>query len=223
MAVWDSADLPAQSPYSHPWLAKLLFAFDERLRRRLAVVEYTAHPSCVFRLGIARSRCELTLRDGTRLQAGQCMAQLHFWNEHIPPFPRDGTAIRWAHLIQQDIATSLRELARFLSSRPDLADISVICADVPCGTKSQTRQIARIMGHFGFEARDNLERAPIGQRIHRFGENILISLIVFAQNAGALRADTLSRVRVPIYISRRILEQKFGDMNAATVEAVEAP
>jgi hypothetical protein len=47
-------------------------------------------------------------------------------------------------------------------------------------------------------------------RLHRFGENVLISLIVFAQNAGTLRPDTLRRVRVPIYLSRRTLDGKFG-------------
>jgi hypothetical protein len=53
----------------------------------------------------------------------------------------------------------------------------------------------------------------VGERIHRFGENILISLTVFAQNAAALRLDTMSRVRVPIYLSRRTLEEKFGSGN----------
>jgi len=51
---------------------------------------------------------------------------------------------------------------------------------------------------------------PLARRLHRFGENILISLIVLAHNPGALRADTLKRARVPIYLSRRILEKEFG-------------
>ena len=42
-------------------------------------------------------------------------------------------------------------------------------------------------------------------------ENILISLIILAHNAGALRLDTLNRVRLPIYFSRRLLNEKFGD------------
>jgi hypothetical protein len=46
--------------------------------------------------------------------------------------------------------------------------------------------------------------------MRHFGENILISLIVFAQNAGALRLDTLNRVRVPVYFSRRFLNEKYG-------------
>jgi hypothetical protein len=209
MAAWDSAR-QVQSPHSHPWLARAIFALDSTLRRRLAVVEYTAHPSCVFRLGIARSRRALTLRDGTRLRAGDRVAELHFWNEHVPPIPPKGTTIRWAREAQRAMATSLRQLAHYLSSHPELTDINVICANVPSGTKAQSQQVARIMAYFGFEAFAEHERLSTSERIHRFGENILISLTVFAHNATALRLDTLSRVRVPIYLSRQTLEQRFG-------------
>jgi hypothetical protein len=221
MAAWDSAKQRVASSYSHPWLAELIFAFDTRLRRRQAILEYSAHPSCIFRLEITRARRQLALRDGTRVRAGQRIARLHFWNAHIPPVPRNGATIRWARRMQESIAISLRELARFLSLRPDLRDISAICADVPSGTKAQSRQVAHIMAYYGFEARNEDKQLPIGERIHRFGENILISLTVFAQNAAALRLDTLNRVRVPIYLSRRALEQKFGNLDGAAAEAVE--
>lgn len=209
MAVWDSAKR-LQSSHSHPWLARAIFALDTRLRRRLAVIEYSAHPSCVFRVGIARSRHGFTLRDGTHLQVGDRVAQLHFWNEHIPSVPREGATIHWARGARQNIATSLRELVHYLASQRDLHDINVICADVPSGTQTQSRQIVRIMGYFGFEAFTGHESLTVGERLHRLGENILISLTVLAQNAAALRLDTLSRVRVPIYVSRRTLDQKLG-------------
>ena len=210
MAVWDSAEQRAGSPHSHPWLAEALFALDARLRRRQAVFEYSRHPACIFRLDIARSSRSIALRDGARVHTGQRVARLHFWNEHIPPFPRNGATIAWARQMQQAIATSLRELAYYLASRPDLGDITMICGNIPSGTRTQTEQLARIMAHYGFEAIPGPDDLTIGQRMRRFGENILISLIVFAQNAGALRLDTLNRVRVPIYFSRRLLNEKYG-------------
>lgn len=210
MAMWDSATQRTQSPHSHPWLAQAIFALDTRLRRRQAAVEYTTHPSCIFRLEIARSDRQLALCDGTCLRTGQRIARLHLWNEHIPPVPQNGPTIGWARQMQRRIAVSLRELAHYLSSRSDLRDIVVICADVPSATKAQSQQLARIMARYGFEAIAEHERLPIGERVHRFGENILISLIVFAQNASALRLDTLGRVRLPIFISRRALEERFG-------------
>ncbi|MGH6672279.1 MAG: YkoP family protein [Xanthobacteraceae bacterium] len=223
MTLWDSARRSAETPYSHPWLAETIFALDAKLRRRHGVLEYSCHPSCVFRIQIARARRLLTLADGTRLEPGQRIARLHFWNEHIPPVPQHGTTILWARQLQKSISISLRELAHYLSSRPDLNDVFVICGDVPSATRAQWQQIEYIMAYYGFETVMRSERLPLGERIHRFGENVLISLIVFARNAAALRLDTLSRVRVPIYLSRRTLERKFGRIDKTAPEAVEVP
>jgi len=219
MALWDSAERGRrwrQPRHSHPWLAELLFAFDERLRRRRAVFEYSRHPSCIFRLEIARARRPLVLREGGRVHPGERIARLHFWNEHVPPIPRNGATIAWARRMQVAIGDALRELARYLAARPDLADIAAICADVPNATSAQRDKLARIMAHYGFDAIIEPEHLPFGGRLHRFGENILISLIIFAQNAAALRADTLKRVRLPIYLSRQTLQSRFGGAPAAT-------
>jgi hypothetical protein len=210
MAAWESARRSEQSPYSHPWLAEGLFALDKWLQRRQSVVEYSTHPQCLFRLQLDLSRQQLLLRDGTVLRRGQRIARLHFWNEHIPPVPQGGTSIRWARQIQRGIAISLRELVGYLACQPDLDDIAVICADVPCGTQSQAQQVAHIMAHYGFETIFEEAPALLGQRLHRFGENILISLMVLARNSVALRTDTLHRIRVPIYLSCRDLAERFG-------------
>ena len=210
MAVWDSAEQATRSPRSRRWLAEALAVLDARLRRRQAVFEYTQNPACVFRLDIGPVARTLALRDGTCVHAGQRMARLHFWNEQIPAVPRDGATIAWARRMQRAIATSLHELASFLAVRPELGDVTVICAVAPSGTKTQREQLARIMARYGFEAVAELEPLSIGERLHRFGENILISLIILAHNPGALRPDTLKRVRVPLYLSRRILEREFG-------------
>jgi hypothetical protein len=204
MAVWDSAEQGAQPPHSHPWLAEAIFALDARLRRHQAVLEYTQHPSCIFRLQIDRSRRPLALCDGTHLRPGQGIARLHFWNEHVPPIPKSGAMIGWAHQFQQGIAISLRELVHYLSSRPDLRDVAVICANAP------SSKLARIMARYGFEAIAEDERLPIGERIHRFGEDILISLIMYARHARALRLASPRRVRVQIFVSRRALEERLG-------------
>lgn len=212
MAIWDSAEQGTRSRYGHSWLAGAVSALDARLRRQQAVFEYTSNPACVFRLDISHAPRSLTLRDGTCVRAGQRLARLHFWNEQIPPVPKHGPTIGWARQMQRAMEISLGELARYIASRADLGDVSVILGDAPSGTKAQREQLARIMERFGFEAVVEPENLPICERLHRFGENILISLMVFAHNAGALRPDTLWRVRLPIYLSRRILEREFGDV-----------
>jgi hypothetical protein len=216
MAVWDSLERRARPPYSRSWLAEVIFAFDAWLRRRDAVFEYTDNPACVFRMGISRAPRSLTLEDGTQIRAGQRIVRLHYWNEQVPPLPKDGPTIAWARQMQRAIQISLQELALYMASCTGLADITVVLGDVPNGTKTQREQLARIMARYGFEAVAEPENLPLGERWRRLGENILISLIILAHNAGALRADTLRRVRLPIYLSRRILEREFGGSNALT-------
>lgn len=111
-----SAKEEVKSRYSHPRLTEVIFALDERLRRHQAIVEYSSHASCIFRLHIAQSSRALTLRDGTQIRVGQRMAELHFWNAHIPPAWQNGATIRWARKMQKNISTSLCELVRYLAS-----------------------------------------------------------------------------------------------------------
>jgi len=209
MAVWDSAEQRMWSRHSHPWLAELLFALDARLRRRQAVFEYSRDARCVFRLDIGRSPRALALRDGTRVHPGQRIARLHFWNEQVPPLPASGATIAWARRMQQAIAISLVELARFLASRPDLRDIAAVCGDVPSGTRAQSQQLARIMARYGFETVAEAKPLPIGERVYRFGENILISLIVYRRfhfRTPKVAAIVSEMVRSPQMMMRRLRE-----------------
>jgi hypothetical protein len=66
------------------------------------------------------------------------------------------------------------------------------------------------MARYGVKTVARRTHLPLRERIHRVGENILVSLLVFAHNAAALRPDSLSRVRLPIVISRRTLGERFG-------------
>jgi hypothetical protein len=219
MTVCDSAQRKSRAPYSRRWLAEALSAFDVRQRRRQAVFEYTNNPRCIFRLDVTRAQRNLTLCDGTLVRAGDRVARLHFWNEQIPPLPEDGATIAWARRMQRAIGVSLHELARYLAERPDLADIAVVSGLVPSATKSQSGQLARIMAYYGFETIPEPHPLPLRERLHRLGENILISFIVLAHNAAALRPDTLMRVRVPIYLSRAALENEFAARGEAALGA----
>jgi len=210
MTVWESAGRDFRARRRQSRVAALVFAFDRLLRWRQGVFEYTTHPACVFRLQISRCKRDRVLRDGTRLSAGQRFAQLHYWTEQMPPIPLSGPTIASGRELHRGIQISLVELARYLRSRPDFADIGVVFGDVPSGVQEKSGQIGRIMARYGFEVIPEGNGPTLAQRLQRWGENILISLIVAARSAGALHLNTLRRVRVPIYLSRRTLEQNFG-------------
>jgi len=173
----------------HPWLEALVRALDDRLRLRQGVFEYTGNPDCLFRIQIIAASDDLILSDGVAVRAGDRLINLH-WNEQFPRFPEDGPTLRWA--------------------RRDFDDVVAICGNMAFGSAERSAQLARWVGCFGFERVATPNSQSLTQQLHRFGENILISMMVLARNAAALRADTLRRDRLLVVSSRQKLQRRYG-------------
>ncbi|HTV32886.1 MAG TPA: hypothetical protein VME69_07250 [Methylocella sp.] len=198
-----------RTAHRHQWLGALVQLLDRHLRHQQGVTEYTNSPDCIFRIQIVTVSEDFLLADATHVSAGERIIDLHFWNEHIPVMSGDGATLAWARRVNQSIEVSLHELARFLSSRPDLEDIRAIRGIMSLGSSNRSNQIARLAGHFGFERISPTHRVSVMERLHRLGENILISMLVLTRNPASLRMDTLWRSRTLTYLSRSVLEQRF--------------
>jgi hypothetical protein len=194
----------------HPHLGALLSKLDEGLRRRLGVIEYTHSPDCIFRMQVARSPYEQVLSDGTHLRRGDRVVILHLWNEQIRHFPEGGPTFSWARQFNRAFDTSLRELSAYLAAHRELDDVAAVCADIALASAQQSDQLVRIVNRYGFERARERGSVSLFERLHRLGENVLIVMMVFARNAGALRRDTMWRDRTLVLLSRRELEQRYG-------------
>jgi hypothetical protein len=196
------------APKGKRWApANLVFGFDRVLRRLQGIFEYSQSGRCIFRaqFGCARHTYAVS---GTP-QRGDRIVTLHFWNEQVPVFPQRGATIGWALDMHRAIKVSLCELARYLSCYRELDDISAIRLVIPVGTFEQIDQLRRIMAGHGFVA------LPVGpaawhERVRWFVENIYVTLLVLAQNPGALRRDTLRRHRVEVFLLRDVLDHRYG-------------
>src|SRR6185437_17170231 len=111
-------------------LNALVSAIDRRLRARQGIFEFSTCPHCIFRVQLAASARRIALADGTNLPADGRLIQLHLWNEHVPRFPARGPSISWARQIRSDLEMSLQALATFLGSRPSLADVRTLEANM---------------------------------------------------------------------------------------------
>lgn len=200
----------ARIGHSHPWLGALLEPLDRQLRLRQGVSEYTTSTDCIFRMQLIVSCDDIVLSDNSRVIPGDRVVDLHLWNEHVPAMPKDGPTLAWARRTQHCIEISLRELARYLAERPGLDDIRAIRGNMSFGSSASSDRIARLAGRYGFERISAPQPASIGAWAHRFGENILVSMLALARNARSLRADTLWRDRTLTYLSRAVLDQRFG-------------
>jgi len=194
----------------HPWLGALIETVDSRLRRRQGVSEYTRSSDCLFRMQIICSKNDLLLKDGTSVRPGDRVINLHFWNEQVPLIPAGGPTLGWARRMNERCELSLRELVRHLAGRTDMDDVVAVRANVALGAAARSAKISRILSRFGFEIVPQQDSPSLARRINRCSENILVSLMVLARNATALRRDTLVRGRVVAYLSRGTLEQRYG-------------
>jgi hypothetical protein len=180
------------------------------LRRWQSVVEYTHDPTCILRIKFGRLDQDFVLADGTAGHCGERFIDLHLWNEQVPAMPKQGASIAWARQMSFCFQHSLRQLARYLASRPDLDDISLVRCTMEFAGRERDDQMVRLIGRYGFELVPSATTVTIGERALRFGENIHISLMVLARNAAALRRDTLRRGRTRVFMSRKVLEQRYG-------------
>ncbi len=192
-------------------LNSLVSMIDGALRARQEIFEYSNNPHCVFRLQLGAATNDIALSDGTLVPVGSRLINLHLWNEHIPPFPARGPTLGWARGMCRDLETSLEELAGFLASNSAFDDIAAVGGKMMFGSTEQTRLVAHFAERYGFvRAFDRAADHSIAEWLHLVGENILVSMIVIAQNPAAFRTDLFHRDRVQVYLHRAELVRRFG-------------
>jgi len=189
---------PAPGRRDRFW-ALLMRGADKALRRWYGVREFTDDPSCLLRLAFAPAPHAVTLSDGTRIEAGDTVAILHIWNEHIPRFRRSGPDMGWAIDIRRRVLRSFGTLARHLEHDPAWRDIRAVHACLTFGSRRRRAQLRRFAARFGFDLIE--EGAPGG--LHERGEDFLIWALTRAFNPMALRRQPFRRDRTEVWISRQ--------------------
>ena len=202
-SVRPTENPPGANRHTRPLWAEFIFALDSWLRRREGVFEYSQKTDCIFRAQFSRFSSDVLLSDGTIGRSGDRVIDLHLWNEQIPVAPMAGYSLAWGCRFNRSLAKSLRGLAQFLTSRPQLSDINIIRA------VTNLDSLHRIAARHGFEViRDPVNPSP-WERVHRFGQNILSGLLTLACHSGRMWLSKFSRSRQVIYLSRRALDCKY--------------
>ena len=216
-----STEISLRDSSSNTLLEAAVFALDGWLRRRRGVFEYWLEPQCLFRLEQRRADDTLVLADGTRVRAGARVLALHLWNEHLPLMGRSGLTFAWGHKVSRAIGASLHELARYLARRSDLSDVCVLYADVRVSGANQAGRAARSLAHYGFEiVSASVDRRGAPQRI---ADALFVLLMAGAINPCTLRGAPMRHANLRLFISRKVLEQRYGVHCADRVSFAERP
>jgi hypothetical protein len=197
------------------WVGRTALRIDDGLRCRNNVYEYTNDPQCIFRIQITEAWQNIDFADGAAAHIGDRLISLHLWNEHVPAIPPEGPSLAWGRRMGRVMHVSLRQLAAFMSLRPEFDGVVAIHGNMAESTAQTAAQLLRIMQHFGFETAPQQRAIPWGQKLHQFGENILVLLLLLAVNPAAARISVLSRVRFEMFLSRASFNKRYGPSSLA--------
>lgn len=190
---------------TRPYWTRLVFALDGCLQRQSGVFEYTHASDCIFRAQLSRLSENIRLADGTLGRPGDRIIDLHFWNEQIPLKSANGNSLAWGCRFNRSFAKSLLMLAEFLSEDAELADVSIVRAEI------NLQMLDRIAERHGFEAAGALGVPTAWKHIHDFGENILLWMLALACNSSCACPKYFWRHRRVFYLSRRTLDRERGE------------
>ena len=197
----DIAQAVNRTDVSPFWLVRMVGWLDCYLRHRQGVIEYSDLPGCIFRLQFIDSPDNALFHDGTRVHVGDRISTAYLERTCAPRRrTRSDRGVRPAFgSLHRHLPIGIGPVSCRAQGSGRCRAISA--GNLVLGSKARGVQIARIAVLYGFEPICSTISLSLSQRLHRLGENILISMLVLARNPRTLRSDTLWRDRTLTYLA----------------------
>ncbi len=190
---------------------RIVFGFDDRLRRLEGIYAFNHDPHCVLRISRSASRSEQRLGDGSLIRVGDPLIELHWWNEHIARLAATGTSLQWGLRFYRHTYHSLLSLARYLEQTPELREIVALHGSTTFPDETSFQHHANAFRRIGLEL---VALPPPASPV----ELALLSLrrfhvwaLTWASNPASLRRKgPCAIVRCDLWISRQSLLERCG-------------
>ena len=206
------------------WLVRRL---DALLRRCLRVHTFSDDPACILRLSPGQAREALVLADGTRIEPGDPVVDIHFWNERLPAMPDAGPDLRWAREMYRCFTASLRLLADYLEHSPTLGGIRAIRAEYGFSSEAGLDAQRGLYERLGLEVRRVRAARGAWGRFAEFWENLFSYWLIWTYNPASLKGKRfLDLERCQVWMSRQALYARYGATGRESVpprHAKESP
>jgi hypothetical protein len=161
-------------------MRSIIRAIDCSLRKLKNIFEFCDDPDCVFRVSVSDLSSPLHLRD-SEVPAGSKVLELHFWNEHIPPMPRQVLGISWAVKFRRRVTTSARLLGNSIREDPRMAGVQAVGGVTPLFTPGDGSAAEGIFLRLGFAVTQH--QNTLG-RFAEFWEEVYGWLLMWAFSNG---------------------------------------
>ena len=192
-------------------LRKLIRGIDACLRRGIGIVEFEQGEDALVRIGLGRAEREIQLSDGTRLQPGDLLLELHFWNEHMMTLPSAGPTLRWAVSTRRQVTRSLHRLAAHLQRVPGLREVKALRIRPAFAGRNLARNLDWIVAKHGFESTEDQRNParPVGA--DDWLDSLWLWLLTWTFNPRSLRGRRFSRTRQEFWMSRGRFIALYGE------------
>ena len=184
---------------------------DAILRSYYGIYEFTDDPDCVLRVALDEARNPASLADGTRVETGELVGRLHFWNEHLPRYSEKGPDLGWACLVRDRVIYSLRAFSQYIEHEPAWREVRAMRAETALSARLGALQVARVFQRFGFE--QTPAASSFLARLHGLGECFVMWGLTRAFNPAALPRQPFLRDRYDMWISRATLLARYAGRN----------
>ncbi|MCS7177702.1 MAG: hypothetical protein RML46_04895 [Anaerolineae bacterium] len=192
---------------SRDWLSRVVVAIDRYMRRRLHIWEFSDDPDCILRVGLARSRWHLTLKDGTVIRRGEWIGMIHAWNERVPAIPPSGADLAWARELRRRLVRSFQLLAQAARDDPRLQSVRGFGGP---GIFHFSPAILRLLERLGLEIYE-LPPQGLGDRLEEWVGRVWTWLMRRTFNPVSVEGRGLEVLSRRFYwISRETLLQMYG-------------
>lgn len=191
-------------------LRRGIYRLDRVLQQWYRIWEFSSHPECLLRIGLARADRPVKLSDEIEITPGDPILDLHIWNENLPRIPIGRSDMVWARVIARFMRLSLAELAAYIEAEPRLAEIKALRGQMTFFFRNGRMQLDRLAAHYGFDVVATDECPRLRECLHDFGNEILVWMLIWAYNPRAIRHTRPIRPRCEVWISRRRLVERYG-------------
>jgi len=189
------------------WGVRLI---DYLLRKSLGVREFSDAEGCMLRIAPSRAKKRVALSDGTVVNPGDFVCEIHMWNERVPKMGPGGPDVQWALATYKGVLRSLELLADYLPNHPPYSQAVAVHGEGTVMRGLPLEQALRIWSRVGFDTMPKHAQTRL-ERFGRWWQNLYTSWLMWTFNAVSLREKRITEMtHCEFWISRRAFMERYG-------------
>lgn len=198
--------LHPRTPQAHDHRSLLrtcILSIDRLLRWRYGVHEFADTDDNLLRISVSIAAQRIDLADGTEILPGDCIIDLHLWNERIPALgPLRSSGLGWGSRARRRMERSLTTLAAHVEANQPLQQCKAFRAEAVFLTGRRIQTLARIAERLGLGPPIELQQADLGH-------TMLALALAWACHPGRAMTRRLTATRYTFWMSRRTLRDRY--------------